>query len=773
MSQHEIIDVEADKLATATKVTKEHSLLFVYDSDVTMFKGLLSSSPSKKIQNNETPSVFSKKIIEHDISKHNPLSSPVQRKSIYACSLSDDKNEIEYIGLNINESSNPNYIKSNIVCEDFSEIEILNETPAEFKKKGEFDHDRISDTLIVLSDSDPPDRGLDLDSDVFNSSKKTLSAIFNDRNADKLKNNSPTTNLKDKNKSLLKPVKRKSNSTNSSPVSKRIKNRTKSLGLLLDFTSDIVSSLGLEPDYEYDDGVIYNNFNERITQKVNNKGKERGKKNPPEKEIIDHESPKKINDNNKKQFPIKVFSSSQGNNSVVNNSISFLEDPSLLNPRIKNFLPKNLSNNNKNENSSLKVPNDILIIELNSDPITNTPISKKSTKNTRLDKIFLADLFGKSKSALDFDLDSDPIVWTPENKKVSNFLKNSTRTKTVPCLPKLTSNNTNHSTPKATRSKTFPRSIDERNSDFINYDKKLLKEINKLKTKEDCLAEIIMDIEESIFNNLSKNANLNEFFDPIEIKSLRSNNKLPLITWTRKIVSEYDSKRDIFVPVAETKKKENIAALYYSASEIIEKIQNNVLKEEIISLKTNGKFELIIVIAEGFNTHLRKLETSDNRSYASRVRKVMSTSEELSITSNNKSKLSKKKEVPQNIKMTAEEIDGQDGINWIKSFTYTISSEIYDSNMRNSEFSNIGVIRSGRDANDCYLKSLQQFKFMTNNISKNISEKFPSLMSILETYIKGDGLGKGFDGKKLARDSLDVSLKKLFTSNDPNEILNN
>lgn len=322
-----------------------------------------------------------------------------------------------------------------------------------------------------------------------------------------------------------------------------------------------------------------------------------------------------------------------------------------------------------------------------------------------------------------------------------------------------------------------------------NTNSKDLKEANKVtRNKEEILSEMVLHISLPLHDSLFDDEHLQALFKDSNVRKTYS--RLPMISWTRKVKADYDTEKDIFIPCDPKEIRERILVLYYAAVECIAKIHNGNLADEIhralekeVSQDPSLNYHMVIVV-EGYDGYVSKLKQQEGKKYQAEVRSQVNP--EISASQSNKRKAQEALELP----VQAEEIEGlmtsfmiannvtifpvknnKDGIEWLRSFTYTIGSAYYDKYNRNMELSNLGRVKSGTDKRSTFIQSIKQFKFMTTPKAEQLFGFYPSILSMYEKYSSSDTLGT-YGGKNVLPPMVDAAMKKLLTCEDPNAMIN-
>ncbi|ODV86326.1 hypothetical protein CANARDRAFT_27557 [[Candida] arabinofermentans NRRL YB-2248] len=192
----------------------------------------------------------------------------------------------------------------------------------------------------------------------------------------------------------------------------------------------------------------------------------------------------------------------------------------------------------------------------------------------------------------------------------------------------------------------------------------------------------------------------------------------------------------------------------------------------------------------GYDQFIQSLKAKNNRDYVAKVMQEMNgTTNSNSQTSRKNKQQQQKKKNDEFQKYSLEEFMNKTteleifhdihifpikGLNelveWLKSFSYTITTKHVDPLERNSDLSTISSIKSGTDNKDSYLKSLQQFKYVIENVAKKIYGLAPTFGNLYDKLNSYDEL-KDNNGGRLVRSDVESGLRKVLLSDDCNELL--
>ncbi|RLV96687.1 Crossover junction endonuclease EME1 [Spathaspora sp. JA1] len=324
--------------------------------------------------------------------------------------------------------------------------------------------------------------------------------------------------------------------------------------------------------------------------------------------------------------------------------------------------------------------------------------------------------------------------------------------------------------------------IDLPQIDGFKYTQKDLVNANKVtKTKEQLYQEMEIHIETSTYNSF------NDILDNFACKTQpQPAYRQPIISWHRNITSQYDSTKDIFIPCHPTTVVESVIGLYYLADTFITKLNDNSLTSDVITAKTNlgtGPNTHVIIIVEGFDQLLSKIRAFEQRQFKNQVLERFQPEAQ-------PSKPKKKKEVDYSNYPEASHIQHLinkvqvelqtnifmvrtrlEAITWLNSFTYTIANSLYDKYERNKQLANLGYVRSGTDVQTTFLKSIQQFNLMTQVKADKLYTRYKTMNQLYTKLQLSGTLGQDNMGKNIVPPTVDSTLFKFFTSDDPNDII--
>lgn len=313
----------------------------------------------------------------------------------------------------------------------------------------------------------------------------------------------------------------------------------------------------------------------------------------------------------------------------------------------------------------------------------------------------------------------------------------------------------------------------------IQYDLKALNEANRTnRTKEELLSSMIIHVPAALFATEYMKLK----FAKARLVPTNSSN----IYWKRSVSSTYVEDADLFVPCTPKELTEKNLIVYVSAEELIHKMNEHSVDsflDECI-----GKFKVststlepsVILLIEGYDKYVSKLKATQDRLFKEQVRNELA--KEDTNVRKRKSKNKSSEELNVEIPLLEKRLNRiqilksvnifytksfEDTVDWLYSFTYTIASSLYDNNNYR-----IGAkVKSGTDTKSTFLKSLQQFKFITEVKAEKVYLFYKTLQSLHTTLNKEGTLGKTSGGSNVVPPTTELAMKTFFTSTDEDEVL--
>ncbi|KAG7763900.1 hypothetical protein KL931_004937 [Ogataea haglerorum] len=302
------------------------------------------------------------------------------------------------------------------------------------------------------------------------------------------------------------------------------------------------------------------------------------------------------------------------------------------------------------------------------------------------------------------------------------------------------------------------------------FKSKELKQVNKMqRTKDELLAEMSVEIETRLHAKLAEiNADFDSLLAPIKVDTAPL--YLPLIQFKRQVKAVYHEQKGTYVPIETCMKTELTVVLYYDAADVVDKIKDDTLRTIILKVKRMRQDANVVLMINGYQQHLQTLRAQHNRAFVSQVMRRMDNDKTQRVLCPANSTLSaetvRKKLVELEVFFGIHifPIKGlRELVDWIRSFSYTIAQKSYDPRERNPELANIGNIRCGQTPEECYQESLKQFKYLVTSSARTLAKKYPTLVQLADKLQTR--------APSLIRTDVEQNLRKVFTSTDPNELL--
>lgn len=306
------------------------------------------------------------------------------------------------------------------------------------------------------------------------------------------------------------------------------------------------------------------------------------------------------------------------------------------------------------------------------------------------------------------------------------------------------------------------------------------REANKISRKKDeMLQEMIIEIALCLKDKIQT-----EYFDSVfTLPAVRSSYlEVPMVSWKRRIKANYNAEEDVFVPCEPREICERVVVLFYEAADLITKLQEDSLKEDIEQARRKARVEdpelsyHLLLLVPGFKEYLRKLQAIEDRIYKEKMLSQLEQSqsrrrneEELPITAKEAQSILVKTEVAEGINIFLAK-NMEESIDWLHSFTHTIASSRYDKFERNPKQAMVGSVRLGSDKRSTYLELVKKFNLMTAQKAEKLYEFYPSPAALCERFASHDDLGT-VNGKNIVPPSVTVAMRRVFTSTDPSQVI--
>lgn len=317
--------------------------------------------------------------------------------------------------------------------------------------------------------------------------------------------------------------------------------------------------------------------------------------------------------------------------------------------------------------------------------------------------------------------------------------------------------------------------------DDFQYTQKDLNDANRAtRKKEEIYEEMELHMSSSVHELF---ADLNQDF---KLKLFDATYKLPLILWRRNIKAMYDKERDLFIPCHPRKILEKTFVMYYLARDFIIKLQLRQLKEDVASalrqaLEITPNEYHIIIMVEGFDQQVNKIKAYEQRKFKKQVLHGLNTQEQARTKAADLEleKLPSSSELDSLINKAQIELGAniftvrsrQESVMWLNTFTNMVGQSLYDKFERNESVANLGSVRSGTDAKSTFMQSMQQFKLMTQTKADILYTLHQTIYLIYCQFRDKGTLGRDQLGRNIVPPTVDQSMKRLFTADDPNSVI--
>lgn len=275
--------------------------------------------------------------------------------------------------------------------------------------------------------------------------------------------------------------------------------------------------------------------------------------------------------------------------------------------------------------------------------------------------------------------------------------------------------------------------------------------------------------------------------------------KFKLITWSRITDKVFSDTYSCFLPLdGPVNVLEDVAGIFYNAEDFICSYQSKEFLIELANFKKQfvpAVFKQVVLILKGYDNFISKIKRKRNQEYVNRVRNYMSREELEALQATEQQqqrKRRKKNALTDELNLTVDEIESivletqiehnvyaftinstADLLMWLKSFTFSVGQQFYDhiAWKKNSFFNEFGPIKSGDTPQDSLKLALQQFKYVSATQSKQIVDKYPTILKLYNATTSRNTLGRDYNGRQLVNSRVDSLLVNLFKSDDPDNLL--
>ncbi|CAN6598930.1 hypothetical protein TRVA0_001S06524 [Trichomonascus vanleenenianus] len=325
--------------------------------------------------------------------------------------------------------------------------------------------------------------------------------------------------------------------------------------------------------------------------------------------------------------------------------------------------------------------------------------------------------------------------------------------------------------------------------------RKALEAANRAKRgRTDSTAEIILNVtgafHDSSIGFKVKEA-LGEFGTEILTWDCDDVEYVDLIRYQRKVTSRYNHEEDIYVPCDMEIHEENQGIVFVEASNFVKLLDLNIFDKHLEKVQEHFEGKRIIYVIQGLQQVLRKAANEKNREVAARVRQLMNSKSTSAAppSSQRATRTSSTNEIDtKEIEMALTRMEVElcfrvlhtanflESSDLIVDLTHDIGAAPYKrTKLLTNENVEIGTIRSGADAKDTFIKSLEQIKYVTPGVAQAISSRYTGIKELRASLTRQGidalvGIRKGDTGRAIGR-SLAEQIRSIFHSKDPNEFV--
>lgn len=337
--------------------------------------------------------------------------------------------------------------------------------------------------------------------------------------------------------------------------------------------------------------------------------------------------------------------------------------------------------------------------------------------------------------------------------------------------------------PKRNRCNLPERSVKAKTDGFST---KEWNTVNKaVRSKAEVMAEMIIEIALCVHCKV-KTAYFRERFVGLNVRDTFE--ELPIISWKRRAKAIYDRKTDLFVPCDLTELKASFYCLVYEGPELIYKIRDGVVLEDLQKLKKRANFENpgssphVVILVPGFQEYLNKLRSAEEREYRRKMLAQMNGADSIQkgkksgaadILAEEALRIKVETEVKLGVNIhTCKDI--RELVDWLYTFTYTLGTSIYDNRERNGGYANFGRVKLGKDKTSTFLLMLQNFNLVTAPKAQHIFQFYASPLSLYNRYMEENTLGSftaNNEVKPIVSATINTAMRRVFSSKDPNMVI--
>lgn len=317
--------------------------------------------------------------------------------------------------------------------------------------------------------------------------------------------------------------------------------------------------------------------------------------------------------------------------------------------------------------------------------------------------------------------------------------------------------------------------------DDFQYTHKDLNEANRAtRKKEEIFEEMELHMSSGVYEFFS------ETKEDFKLKIFDGRYDLPLVLWKRNVKAMYDKERDLFIPCHPRKLLEKTFVMYYLAPDFLMKLKKGELKSDVAAALnhalaiTPNEYHIIIMV-EGYDQQVNKIKAYEQRKFKKQVLHGLNTQEQARTRTANLEMAEYPSSADIEILINKAQIElgtniftvrgRSESVMWLNTFTNMIGHSLYDKFERNTSVANLGTVRSGADAKATFMQSMQQFKLMTQSKADILYTLHQSIYLIYCAFRDKGTLGRDRLGRNIVPPTVDKSMMRLFTANDPNSVI--
>lgn len=336
---------------------------------------------------------------------------------------------------------------------------------------------------------------------------------------------------------------------------------------------------------------------------------------------------------------------------------------------------------------------------------------------------------------------------------------------------------------------------------------KELKQVNKLKTtKLEQTQEMIVQLHPSLYEETEENAEMTDKktkignvlrprFEEMGCEMRTTDEATPdnTIIWSRKVNATYDEEKGHYVPLGkEIIQDEAFVLMLVEADNFLESL--TAIPELLQPVRQAFTGKKIIFMLQGLRNAVQKVKTAKARKFQAAVRRELA---EVNGSQPRKEKDAEKESA--NVPTESEIEDAlmhlqivekcfimqtrnrTETLEWLPVLTTDIATIPYKkraSRMSSLSFcTDVGQVRTGKDAIDTWHRMLQEIPRVTQSISDGIARRYPSMKLLVEAFRQhGDGIlaeidisnmKLGMPSKRTIGKALSKRVHDIFMGMDP------